>query len=122
VARFDVVLDSPIPRRHIAIEVPLPAGVRPLNLATDYGYRSPKHFGAAHHEYREDRVLLFLDSLHGTTRLSFWVVGNNAGRFQMAPASSFDMYDESVRATTEARWFHVAPADVPTIARKDDHW
>lgn len=109
-ASLHVIVESATPRRFIAVEVPLPAGVRAIN--PDYGgyRRAPSHFGATHYEYRDDRVLLFIDTLQGNARLPFWVVGETAGRFQMAPARAFDMYDESIRARTKPRWFHVAPS------------
>jgi uncharacterized protein YfaS (alpha-2-macroglobulin family) len=115
--RFVVTLSSPEPRRFVAVEVPLPAGVRGMTLSGLYQMHSDL---ITHYEFRDDRALYYIDYLPaGTSAFSFFVLGEHAGRFQMAPAQVYEMYDESVRARTDTRWFSVAPYGTVSVLKPE---
>jgi uncharacterized protein YfaS (alpha-2-macroglobulin family) len=101
-----VRIDSAVVRRYLVVEVPLPAGVRAFTapdrvLQRSYDRRT---------EFRDDRALLYLDYIPaGGISVGFSVLGEHAGRYQIAPAQVYEMYDPRVRARTNSRWFSVAP-------------
>ena len=120
-----VEVEAPAVRRFVAVEVPLPAGVEPVDpeLATTarhlrqserVGEGEPPWWrpGFDHVERRDDRVLLFATTLApGTTRLVVPCRATTPGRFAFAPARAEEMYAPEIFGLSPGgEVFQVLPA------------
>ncbi len=104
---------------HLAVEVPLPAGLEAVDTALGGGARarvlgSETHSAfLSHREVRPDRVVLFFDSLPpGTTEHTIPIVATTPGRYTMPAAVAEAMYEPETRARTTVgvvRVFERAP-------------
>ncbi len=96
---------NPKERHHVAITVPLAAGVEPLNphLATAPPEARPAGTAtrdATYAAYLDDQVAYFFDTLPaGTYDFYFRTRATTPGRFTQPPAKAEMMYDGSVRGT-----------------------
>ena len=109
-----VEVEAPAVRRFVAVEVPLPGGLEPLDpeLATTARHlrraapledSEPPWWrpGFDHVERRDDRVLLFATTLApGTTRLVVPCRATTPGRFAFAPARAEEMYAPEIFGTS----------------------
>jgi hypothetical protein len=104
---IEIELSTDAPRRYVAVEVPLPAGLEAVD--TRLGHRGaartrgrPERSALPSHvELRADRVLLFFDSLPpGTTKHAIPVVATTPGRFAVPAAVAEAMYEPETRART----------------------
>ena len=104
-----MTLETDGPQHHVAVEVPLPAGLEAVDLRLGAGARarvsgelvsSPY---LSHHELRPDRVVLFFDHLPpGQTRHSVPITATTVGRFTLPAAVAEAMYEPETRARTTA--------------------
>lgn len=120
VLKVTLILEIPTTRiRQIALDDPLPAGMTAINsaLAIDdtgvsksehgeeyYQYWDPDGFYRlmpTHYEFRDDRVLVFRDSLwKGAYRYTYYARAVCAGKFRMPATRVQMMYDPEVFAYT----------------------
>lgn len=119
-----VEVESAAVRRFVAVEVPLPAGVEPVDpeLATtarhlrraepiDEGLEAWWRPGFDHVERRDDRVLVFATTLTpGVTRLVVPCRATTPGRFSFAPARAEEMYAPEIFAWSSGGEFQVTSA------------
>ncbi len=119
-----VEVEAPAVRRFVAVEVPLPAGVEPVDpeLATTARHLRREEQAAEdlaawwrpgfdHVERRDDRVLLFATTLApGVTRLVVPCRATTPGRFAFAPARAEEMYAPQIFGSSAGGEFHVVPA------------
>jgi alpha-2-macroglobulin len=101
-----VQVANPEDRTHVVVEVPLAAGVEPLNpaLATAPPEARPSHgptLAPTWADYRDAAVTFAYDRLpRGTYDLVFRVRASTPGRFVQPPARAEAMYDASVSGTS----------------------
>ena len=92
-----VRVTSPVARRYVAVEDPLPAGFEAVNtrLATSEqsSGRSRSRWGWTHSELRDDRVLGFIDNMRaGTMTMEYLARATIPGVFVAPPARAEEMY------------------------------
>ncbi len=108
----DIVEDAvevvnPADRNHVAIVVPLAAGMEPLNprLANAQAEAKPQGevtLDPSYAAYLDDEVAFYYDSLpKGTYRLYFRSRANVVGRFIQPPSTAELMYDAAVAGSTD---------------------
>lgn len=124
--KIKVTLVAPLPRRYVAINVPLPSGLEPVNtsFATtapslraqlqedngpegDWAWRYDNH-QFDHIETRDDRLLFFADMMdEGVYSHTVLARATTPGNFT-APAATIEaMYDPNVHGRTEAFKFEI---------------
>jgi hypothetical protein len=117
---LEVTVDCPVPRRFVAVEVLLPAGVEVADERLATTARSalggaddespPWEEGFDHIEVRDDRVVLYATELapgRHTHRLR--ARATTTGTFVFAPAHAEEMYAPEVFGTSTAGTFEVSP-------------
>ncbi len=119
-----VEVEAPEVRRFVAVEVPLPGGVEPVDpelATTARALRREEHEedsepfwwrpGFDHVERRDDRVLLFATTLlPGVTRLVVPCRATTSGRFAFAPARAEEMYAPEIFGSSPGGEFRILPA------------
>ncbi len=113
---LDVVLSTRAAQHHVAVEVPLPAGLEAIETDLGGGTRArlgkiePLHSRwVSHMELRSDRVLLFFDELPaGTYRHRVPVLATTPGTFTLPAAVAEAMYEPETRARTAVRQVEVS--------------
>lgn len=104
--RLEIELETDALQHHLAVEVPLPLGLEPVDHELGSGVAArilfgPKSPDVSHSELRSDRVLLFFDALPGGRHLhTVPVFAVTAGTFVMPPAVAEAMYEPETRART----------------------
>lgn len=108
---MDVMLETSSVLTHVAIELPLPAGLEAIDV--ELGDGSPVKvlgpiyggFGkfVSHQELRRDRALVFADQLApGTHFHTIWLRAMFPGDYQLPPASAQMIYYPEVYSRTDA--------------------
>jgi hypothetical protein len=131
VLRLRVRVSTPQQRNYVAVEIPLPSGLEAVDttLATTARQPGPAGKGEAadggddradvdrwwfwtpfeHVELRDDRVLLFADSLPaGLHTYSLPVRATTPGEFLLAPARAEEMYTPEVYGRSDGGTFRIA--------------
>jgi hypothetical protein len=124
----EVKLECPATRRFVAVEVPLPAGLEPVDPELATAIRRPAHPvdaeesegeearddfwpispGFDHVELRDDRVVLYASELPpGSHSMSLRCRATTAGSFLIAAGHASEMYAPEVLATTVTGSFEV---------------
>ncbi len=115
----EITVTCPAPRRWVAVDVPLPAGLEAIdpNLATTASdarldeTTDDVRPGFDRIELRDDRIVLFATELPtGRTVHTVRCRATTQGSFLVAPGKAEEMYAPEVFATTGAATFEVAPA------------
>lgn len=103
----EIELSTGATQHHVAVEVPLPAGLEAVDAQLGTGAQARVARGVvssphlSHHELRPDRIVLFFDQLPpGTTRHSVPLVATTPGRFRLPAAVAEAMYEPETRART----------------------
>jgi uncharacterized protein YfaS (alpha-2-macroglobulin family) len=125
-ATIEVSVSADAAVHHLAVEVPLPAGLEAVDatLGTGVGARvrgdQTRSPHLSHRELRPDRVVLFFDSLPpGTTTQSIPVIATTEGRFALPAAVAQAMYEPETRARTRVGVVRVL-ADAVALDRTGD--
>jgi uncharacterized protein YfaS (alpha-2-macroglobulin family) len=120
--RVRVTVSSPDWRNHLAVDDPVPAGLEPLNtkLATSGGVpkkenrdgrgepRDFDYWRPSFREMRDDRVLVFIDSLYpGPASFDYLARATTAGTFVVPGTSAEEMYQPEIAARTAPGTFVV---------------
>jgi hypothetical protein len=111
-----VQIVSPTDRFHVAVVVPLAAGMEPLNPSLATAPPEAKPRGRLSHRpsyslFADDRVAFYFDSLpKGTLDLYFRTRATTAGRFIQPPAMAELMYDGAVRGNGNGAVVEIIPA------------
>jgi hypothetical protein len=112
-----IELVNPKDRNHVAIVIPLAAGMEPLNPALATAPPEAKPTGEttlapAYVSFLDDRVAYFYDTLpKGTYRFAFRSRAHVPGRFIQPAAYAEMMYDGSVNGNSSGALIVVEPAD-----------
>lgn len=115
--RLEIEIETPGLQHHLAVEVPLPLGLEPVDAELGSGAAArvvdgPTSPDVSHKELRTDRVLLFFDALPGGKHLhSVPVFAVTAGSFTMPPAVAEAMYEPETRARTTKQQVRIAPVE-----------
>lgn len=103
----EITLTNDATLHHLAVEVPLPAGLEAVDTQLGAGARARVAAGVraspyvSHSELRPDRIVLFFDELPpGTTRHSVPLVATTSGQFTLPAAVAEAMYEPQTRART----------------------
>lgn len=114
--RVDLELNTDAALHHVAVEVPLPAGLEAVDTQLGSGVRARVAEGThtswlvSHQELRPDRVVLFFDYLPpGTTQHSVPLVATTPGQFELPAAVVEAMYEPETRARTTRKTIVVTP-------------
>ncbi|MEM6991709.1 MAG: alpha-2-macroglobulin family protein [Myxococcota bacterium] len=107
----DVRLSTSAPQHHIAVEIPLPAGVEAVHprlgrggRANTGGFSLAKTPWLSHMERRADRLVLFFDELPpGTVHHEVVVFAATPGEYTMPAAVAEAMYEPETRARETPR-------------------
>ncbi|KIG15320.1 hypothetical protein DB30_05747 [Enhygromyxa salina] len=103
---MDVVLDTRSELTHVAIELPLPAGLEAIDMGLGKGTSAMRISGSvgwfvSHQELRRDRAVVFADRLPpGTHTHTVWLRATTPGEYVMPPASAQMMYYPEVYGRT----------------------
>lgn len=103
---MDVVVTVDRMQRYVAVEVPLPPGLEPVDTSLGKGRRARVLAGGrsswvSHQELRKDRAVLFADGLSpGTHRTTVFLRAIAAGSYAMPPAEAHAMYTPELRGHT----------------------
>lgn len=115
-ANLEVSLTADAAVHHLAVEVPLPAGLEAVDPNLGAGARARvrgelvRSDFVSHEELRPDRVLLFFDVLPpGTTKHAIPVTATTPGRYVLPAAVAEAMYEPETRGRTEAGVVRVLP-------------
>lgn len=106
---LDVTLDTRSELTHVAIELPLPAGLEAIDLELGKGSSAMKIAGrrghwVSHQELRRDRAVVFADHLDpGTHHTTVFLRATTPGEYEMPPASAEMMYYPEVYGRTASR-------------------
>jgi hypothetical protein len=112
--RLEVELETSALQHHIAVEVPLPLGLEPVDAELGAAARArvthaPTSPDLSHSELRPDRVLLFFDTLPGGRHVhTVPLFAVTAGTFAMPPAVAEAMYEPETRARTTSDEISIA--------------
>lgn len=103
----EIELSTDATQHHVAVEVPLPAGLEAVDTQLGAGVRARVTPGVvssgflSHQELRPDRIVLFFDQLPpGTTRHTVPLIATTPGRFEVPAAVAEAMYEPETRART----------------------
>lgn len=97
----DVTVTVPVDRDFVVIEVPLPAGLEPIDVtlstqaALGFSEAEAERYGGEWYrrELRDDRVLYFVDRLpRGAHRFRYLARATTTGVFVTPPARASEMY------------------------------
>ena len=105
----DVHVMTPTPREHVVIEVPVAAGLEPIDtsLATESGFRDLRDGADTlwhRRELRDDRVVYYLEHMPaGAHRFRFLMRATGLGHFVIPPAQITEMYAPETFGRTGAR-------------------
>jgi hypothetical protein len=94
----ELTLSSRTRIRYVAVDVPIPAGLEPIQVELGKGQRASTLAGArgawvSHQELRRDRVVVFADDLPpGTHRHTVSLRATSRGEYQLPPAHTEAMY------------------------------
>ncbi|HEU4403858.1 MAG TPA: MG2 domain-containing protein [Polyangiaceae bacterium] len=119
----EALVATPLKRSFVVVDVPLPAGLEPVDaaLATAARYARPaepdgptrggQRLGDyTRRELRDDRVVFFADELApGVHAYRFLARATGAGDFAMPPAHAEEMYAPEIYGATAAARFKVRP-------------
>lgn len=117
IAEDRVELVNPADRNHVAIVIPIAAGMEPLNpaLATAPPEAQPSGettLAPSYVAFLDDRVAYFYDSLpKGNYRFAFRTRAHVPGSFVQPAAYAELMYDASVNGNSSGATIVIAPAD-----------
>ncbi|MFV8755700.1 alpha-2-macroglobulin family protein [Nannocystaceae bacterium ST9] len=106
---LDVDLDTRSELTHVAIELPLPAGLEAIDLGLGKGTAAMKISGqrgwwVSHQELRRDRAVVFADHVApGTHRTTVFLRATTPGEYVMPPATAEMMYYPEVYGRTASR-------------------
>lgn len=106
---LDVTLDTRSELTHVAVELPLPAGLEAIDLELGKGSAAMKISGnrahwVNHQELRRDRALVFADRLApGTHVTTIFVRATTPGEYVMPPGTAEMMYYPEVYGRTSSR-------------------
>jgi uncharacterized protein YfaS (alpha-2-macroglobulin family) len=109
--------------RFLAVEDPIPAGTEPIARWSLYEFErreAPRWFwDGSRREYRDDRVVLFLEQLGGgRAELVYQQKVTTPGVFQVRPAQVTPMYVPGVSASSESFTLTVAGSAVANAGAK----
>jgi uncharacterized protein YfaS (alpha-2-macroglobulin family) len=110
---IDVYVSSAAGRTQVAVVDPLPAGFEPVTGAFATEGRGPalRESRHNHREYRDDRVLTFVDTLgKETLHFQYRARATTAGVFLAPPATAECMYAPDLFGRTEAARVTIDPA------------
>lgn len=113
VVRLEVTVTNDIARDYVAAEIPIPAGLTPVD--TSIGKGRAAMAGASggwsnHRELRPDRVVLFSDHLNaGEHHETIYLRATTPGRYRVPPAKVESMYYPEIHGFT--------PGDTLTVTR-----
>jgi hypothetical protein len=117
-----IELTLPQDAHHVALTVPLAAGMEPLNpgLATAPPEARPAGEGsqpATYVDFQDDQVAYYYDRLpRGTYHFYFRTRAMVPGHFQQPPASAEKMYDQAITGQSPGVWIHIRPVDEAVAA------
>ena len=107
---LEVDLTTAARNRYVVVDIPLPAGLEPIDRSLGRGGGSKRTRGGhgtlpySHQELRDDRVLLFIDKLPaGTYHYRVPVRATHEGSYSMPPAHARAMYNPEVSGNTGGR-------------------
>lgn len=105
VVKLVVTVTNDIDRDYVAAEIPIPAGLTPVDTSIGKGRAAMVGGGKAgwsnHRELRPDRVVLFADSLHaGTHTEVIYLRATTPGRYRVPPARVESMYYPEIHGHT----------------------
>jgi uncharacterized protein YfaS (alpha-2-macroglobulin family) len=106
---LDVTIDTRSELTHVAIELPLPAGLEAIDMSLGKGSSAMKITGenawwASHQELRRDRAVVFADHLGPGTHLhTVFLRATTPGEYVMPPASAEMMYYPEVYGRSATR-------------------
>jgi hypothetical protein len=110
--RVDIYVTSPAPRDQVVLDDPLPAGFEPVTgmFATEVGAPTLPESRFDHREFRDDRVLTFIDRMPADTlHFAYRARVTTAGAFHTPPARAECMYVPDLFGRTEASVVDVGP-------------
>ena len=113
----DVKLVNSQDRAHVAIVIPIAAGMEPLNPALATAPPEAKPAGEttlapSYVAFLDDRVAYFYDTLpKGTYQFAFRTKAHIAGTFIQPAAYAEMMYDGSINGNSSGAVISIAPAD-----------
>jgi uncharacterized protein YfaS (alpha-2-macroglobulin family) len=103
---MDVVINTRSELTHVAIELPLPAGLEAIDMGLGKGTAAMRISGSvgrfvSHQELRRDRAVVFADRLAPGEHLhTVWLRATTPGEYVMPPASAEMMYYPEVYGRT----------------------
>lgn len=106
---LDVTLETRSELTHVAVELPLPAGLEAIDLELGKGSAAMKISGnrahwVSHQELRRDRAVVFADRLApGTHVTTVFVRATTPGEYVMPPGTAEMMYYPEVYGRTSSR-------------------
>ena len=106
---LDIQLDTRSELTHVAIELPLPAGLEAIDMSLGKGSAAMRISGnegrwVSHQELRRDRAVVFADHLNpGTHTHTVFLRATTPGEYVMPPASAEMMYYPEVYGRTASR-------------------
>jgi uncharacterized protein YfaS (alpha-2-macroglobulin family) len=112
-----VALVNAMDRNHVAIVIPLAAGMEPMNPALATAPPEAKPTGEttlapSYVAFLDDRVMYFYDTLpRGTYRFAFRTRALIPGTFIQPAATAEMMYDGSVNGNSSGAKIVIVPAD-----------
>jgi uncharacterized protein YfaS (alpha-2-macroglobulin family) len=106
VMAIDVELHTKSLSRYVAIDIPLPAGLEPINMSLGSPKALPmggvRGWWVSHREFHDDRIVLFADTLHpGTHKHTIYVRATTPGEFVFPPTVAQAMYTPEVFGRTD---------------------
>ena len=114
---LDVTISTDAAQHHVAVEVPLPAGLEAIDRRLGSGVstsvpRLPARWAPSltHYELHPDRIQLFFDELPpGTQSTTIYVLAATAGEYTMPAATAEAMYEPEIRARATSQRVVVEP-------------